>query len=187
MEAVVALSDIELIELREKDASLRVLPEGAYLSSGYYDVSVRREADGWLARLVFRPFETVLKKRYQGTLFEKHVSEPRVFAAVVHGVQVGWVELGFDAWNNRMRVWEFFVLEEHRGKGIGLLLMKRAAEAAKERGARMLVLETQSNNAAAIAFYLAFGFELVGFDVVAYSNDDIERKEVRLELGLKIQ
>jgi hypothetical protein len=33
---------------------------------------------------------------------------------------------------------------------------------------------------------LNFGFEFVGFDTAAYSNEDIEKKEVRLELGLKL-
>lgn len=33
---------------------------------------------------------------------------------------------------------------------------------------------------------LKHGFELIGFDVAAYSKD-IDRKEVRLEFGLKIK
>jgi ribosomal protein S18 acetylase RimI-like enzyme len=64
--------------------------------------------------------------------------------------------------------------------------MNHAVKVAKERGARMLVLETQSCNVPAINFYLKFGFKLIGFDVAAYSNKDVERKEVRLEFGLKL-
>ena len=30
------------------------------------------------------------------------------------------------------------------------------------------------------------GFELIGFDLAAYSNKDTSKKEVRLELGLKL-
>ncbi len=107
-----------------------------------------------------------------------HIEEPRVFAAVLDDEQVGWVELGYDRWNNRMRVWEFLVQEEFRRKGIGTMLMKHAVKVAKEKGARMLVLETQSCDVPAIDFYLEFGFELIGFDVAAYSNEDIKRKEV---------
>jgi len=62
-----------------------------------------------------------------------------------------------------------------------------AAKISKKRGARMLVVETQSCNVPAINFYLKHGFELIGFDIAAYSNEDIERKEVRLEFGLKIK
>lgn len=64
--------------------------------------------------------------------------------------------------------------------------MRHAVKVARERGARMLVLETQTWDVPAIDFYLAFRFKLVGFDVAAYSNEDVERKEVRLELGLKL-
>jgi ribosomal protein S18 acetylase RimI-like enzyme len=51
----------------------------------------------------------------------------------------------------------------------------------------MLIVETQSCNVPAINFYLKHGFKLIGFDVTAYSNEDIERKEVRLEFGLKLK
>ena len=74
-----------------------------------------------------------------------------------------------------------------RGQGIGSLLMERITEAARARGARMLVLETQSCNEAAIAFYRKNGFSVIGFDLYAYSNADPERREVRIEMGKKLQ
>lgn len=85
-----------------------------------------------------------------------------------------------------MRVWEFMVVEGFRRSSIGTLLMNHAVKVAKERGTRMLVLETQSCNVPAINFYLKYGFELIGFDAAAYSNEDIKKREVRLEFGLKI-
>ena len=51
----------------------------------------------------------------------------------------------------------------------------------------MIVLETQSCNENAIAFYRKNGFEIIGFDLYAYSNDDPERHEVRLEMGKKLR
>jgi len=128
-----------------------------------------------------------MDKGQPGKLFEDHILEPRVFAALQGERQVGWIELGYDKWNNRMRVWEFLVEEAFRRMGIGTLLMNQAVKIAKERGARMLVLETQTCDVPAIDFYLKFGFELIGFDTAAYSNEDIERREVRLELGLKLE
>jgi len=68
-----------------------------------------------------------------------------------------------------------------------LLLVDHAIRLSKERRATMLVVETQSCNVPAINFYLKNGFELIGFDTAAYSNEDIERKEVRLEFGLKMK
>ena len=59
-------------------------------------------------------------------------------------------------------------------------------EAPAASGARMIVLETQSCNEAAIAFYRKNGFSVIGFDLYAYSNTDPERHEVRIEMGKKL-
>jgi ribosomal protein S18 acetylase RimI-like enzyme len=59
-------------------------------------------------------------------------------------------------------------------------------EIARQKKARMLVLETQSCNASAIEFYIKQGFDLIGFDLAAYSNEDVKRREVRLEFGLPL-
>jgi hypothetical protein len=46
-----------------------------------------------------------IEKWFEGRLFQDFVDEPRVFAAELEGKQVGWIELGFQEWNNRMRIW----------------------------------------------------------------------------------
>ncbi len=97
------------------------------------------------------------------------------------------MELSLEKWNNRLRIWELLVREDFRRKGIGSKLVNRAVEAAREKRARMIVLETQSCNVSAIGFYLRHGFELIGFDSAAYSNQDIGKGEVRLEFGLEVQ
>lgn len=74
-----------------------------------------------------------------------------------------------------------------RGSGVGTALLDAIQEAAAASGARMIVLETQSCNENAIAFYRKNGFEIIGFDLYAYSNDDPERHEVRLEMGKKLK
>jgi len=181
-----AKDNVAIVELDKKDTYLREI-SSKYSTHHYYDVSVCRESGSWRIEMTRKAFASRLDKNYHGKLFEDHIEEPRVFAAVLGNRQVGWIELGYDKWNNRLRVWEFLVEEECRTRGIGTLLMNHAVEIAKEKGARMLVLETQSNNATAISFYLNFGFELIGFDFAAYSNEDMEKKEVRLELGLKLQ
>ena len=53
---------------------------------------------------------------------------------------------------------------------------------AKESGARMVVLETQTCN----ENYRKMGFELIGFDLYAYSNSDPKRHEIRIEMGKKL-
>ena len=64
--------------------------------------------------------------------------------------------------------------------------MAAALRAANAVGARMAVLETQSCNERAIAFYRKQGFEIMGFDLYAYSNEDPQRHEVRIEMGKKL-
>ena len=57
---------------------------------------------------------------------------------------------------------------------------------AEKSGARMVVLETQTCNENAIAFYKKCGFNIIGFDLYAYTNTDPERHEVRIEMGKKL-
>lgn len=64
--------------------------------------------------------------------------------------------------------------------------MNAISDAEKASGARMGVLETQSCNENAIAFYRKNGFEIIGFDVYSCQNTDSERHEIRIEMG-KIQ
>lgn len=179
-------NSINIAELSKSEASAIKL-HYTYTSRHYYDLSICYQPNGWRIELVLRSFEKPFQKAFDERLFEEHVEEPRAFAAVVDGKQVGCVEVGYEKWNNRMRVWEINVVEGFRGRGIGTKLMDQAVKTAKERGARALVLETQTCNAPAIGFYLKYGFELVGFDATAYSGEDVDRKEVRLELGLNLQ
>jgi ribosomal protein S18 acetylase RimI-like enzyme len=177
--------NVDIVELAKSDAYLREIGS-KYSTSYYYDVSVLRGSGSWRIELTRKALEDTLDKSYPGRLFEDHIEEPRVFTAMLDCRQIGLIELGYDKWNNRMRVWELLVEEEFRRRGIGRLLMNHAVKIAKEKGARMLVLETQTNNTVAIDFYLNFGFELIGLDIAAYSNEDTKKKEVRLELGLTL-
>jgi hypothetical protein len=61
--------------------------------------------------------------------------------------------------------------------------MNKAKEVAKEQGRRAIILETQSCNVRAIAFYRAQGFRLIGFDSCCYTNRDVERREIRFNMG----
>ena len=59
----------------------------------------------------------------------------------------------------------------------------KAKEIAVQQKRRAIILETQSCNTKAIGFYLHQGFELIGLDTCCYTNDDIGRREVRINLG----
>lgn len=178
------MSEIELFELTKND-NLPTL-KYKYLTNSFYDVIVLRDNDSWKIELTLTPLLEPLEKTGDITMFKPFIEEPRVFTAVLDDEQVGWIEVGYQNYNNRMRVWQFFVKEKFRRKGVGTLLMNQAIKTAREKGARILVLETQTCNVSAIDFYLRYGFELIGLDIAHYSNEDIEKKEVRLELGLKL-
>jgi ribosomal protein S18 acetylase RimI-like enzyme len=176
---------LRIVELARWDPHLPQL-DYSYTTTGYYDVVSTSGAQGWRIELALKSFDGPVEKAFSQRMFEAHVEEPRAFAAVLGEEQVGWVEVGYERWNNRARIWQLLVREGFRRRGVGSLLMARAVEVAREKGARMLALETQSCNVPAISFYLKQGFVLIGLDSAAYSNSDVERREVRLELGLAL-
>ena len=97
---------------------------------------------------------------------------------------MGYVEGTLEKWNNRYRISNIGIFDfTRRHAGIGTLLMKAILSEAEKRGARMVVLETQTCNENAISFYKKNGFKIIGFDLYAYSNTDPERHEVRIEMG----
>ena len=57
-----------------------------------------------------------------------------------------------------------------------------AKDIAKANNNRAIILETQTCNVNAIDFYHSQGFLFDGIETTCYNNDDIKRKEVRLEL-----
>ncbi len=99
---------------------------------------------------------------------------------------MAFLEISQEDWCNQLRVNELLVEEGFRGRGIGHLLMEKAKEIARINGNRALVLETQTCNYPAIRFYRSCGLKVIGLDTFHYSNEDIEKKEVRLEMGCRI-
>lgn len=154
-----------------------------YQTRYYYDVALQELEDGVTIRLQRRAFPAPVEKSFTDTLLEPWLEEPRLFAAREGGQDVGFLELSHERWNDRMRVSNLWVAEGRRRSGVGTALMEQAVGEARRAGARALVLETQSCNHPAISFYRKMGFSLIGFDLTAYSQTDVEKKEVRLEFA----
>ena len=92
-----------------------------------------------------------------------------------------------EEWNNRYRISNICVFDSGlRSKGTGTALLEKILEDADKSGARMAVLETQSYNSKAISFYKKNGFEIIGFDRFAYSNNGPEEHNIRIEMGRKL-
>ena len=109
------------------------------------------------------------------------------YGAFEDGELIGIVEGTPEAWNNCYRISNICIFDNTRRHcGIGAKLMDTIFDEAKKSGARMVVLETQTCNENAIAFYQKNGFEIIGFDLYSYSNSDPERHEIRIEMGKQL-
>lgn len=154
-----------------------------YRTNGYYDIAATET--GFSVNYV--PFDTAVERSFEDEFFGKWLDEPFAYGAFEGEVLLGFAEGAPEAWNKRFRISNLCVFDTAaRNRGIGTALMGAILTAAAKTGARMAVLETQSCNENAIAFYRKNGFEIIGFDLYAYSNDDPERHEVRIEMGKKI-
>ena len=154
-----------------------------YRTNGYYDI--RASESGF--QMQYTRFETPVERGFDDVFFGAWLEEPLAFGAFEGEKLVGFVEGALESWNNRFRISNICVFDTaKRGGGIGGRLMETMQKAAENVGARMLVLETQSCNENAIAFYRKNGFSVIGLDLYAYGNDDPERHEVRIEMGKKL-
>ncbi len=157
-----------------------------YTTTYHYLVSISHKPGEVLIRLNREALPEPLVKSFESSLYSSWLINPRVFGAFEGDQLLGFIELSEEDWNNRLRIANIWVDEEHRHQGIGKILIAKAVETAKAGGKRALVLETQSCNDPAIRFYQSCGFELIGLDTTHYNNDDIQRGEVRLEFGMPL-
>ena len=173
------------MELRplEREAYAGKTFTARYQTGGYYDI--RAAESGF--QIAYVPFGAPVERSFDDTFFGEWLEAPVAFGAFEGETLAGFVEGSPEGWNHRFRISNLCIFDPSmRGSGLGTLLMTRITEAAHALGARMVVLETQSCNEGAIAFYKKNGFSIIGFDLYAYSNADPERHEVRIEMGKKL-
>lgn len=162
-------------------------------SEEYYDVHVAKQADGYLMSLKKKKALPTIRHTpeeydFPDSLYQDHWEKAQAWGIVeeTDGKKnlMACIETCPEEWSNRLMVTELWVHENLRHQGIGHRLMDIAKRQAKEEKRRALILETQSYNVNAIGFYMHEGFELIGFDSCCYTNYDIKRREVRLDLGI---
>lgn len=152
-----------------------------YQTGGCWDI-VPVE-DGF--RMEHHSFGKVEERSFNDTLFGEWLEAPVVYGAFQDGELLGIAEGSPESWNHRWRISNLCIFQEkHRRCGVATALMEKMLEEAAPM--RMAVLETQTCNERAIAFYRKCGFEIIGFDLYAYTNHDPEAHEVRLEMGKKL-
>ena len=182
-------SDIEIVALpKEKWKGTPI--ELVTRNDSYYDVQIDPlDQDGCTVTLVRKKAEEEIvhtpdEYDFPDKLYQDYWENAEAYGVVGDdGKLLACIEVCPEEWSNRMLVTELWVSEALRGKGVGKRLMDKAKEVAARQKRRAIILETQSCNPAAIGFYLHQGFELIGLDTCCYTNDDIGRREVRINLG----
>ena len=152
-----------------------------YQTGGCWDIVPVEEG----FRMEHHSFGKVEERSFNDTLFGEWLEAPVVYGAFQDGELLGIAEGSPESWNHRWRISNLCIFQEkHRRCGVATALMEKMLEEAVPM--RMAVLETQTCNERAIAFYRKCGFQVIGFDLYAYTNHDPEAHEVRLEMGKKL-
>ena len=184
---MVHMKELEIQELSKENWKGTLLPV-SYLSDYYYDIWIEKTEDGFLIPIQKKQFEATFRHlpedgEYPDRLYEDWWENARAFGIVEDGTLLAAIEICPEEWSNRLLITELFVGEEIRGQGYGRKLIDLAKTITIQNKYRVLMLETQSSNVNAVDFYLHEGFTLIGFDTCCYTNNDIERREVRLNMG----
>lgn len=163
-----------------------------YTTEEYYDLETTVDSDGFNVKMVKKQFESPVTHSpeeydFPDSLYQDHWEKADAYGIVCEqdGKKelLACIELCPEEWSNRLMVTELWVADKLHRQGIGTKLMNFAKEQAKLQGRRAIILETQSCNVRAIAFYLSQGFELIGYDTCCYTNLDVERHEIRFDFG----
>ena len=163
-----------------------------FVNEKYYDLETSVSEDGFRVQMVKKKFETPVTHTpeeydFPDSLYQDHWEKAEAYGIVCekNGKKelLACIELCPEEWSNRLMVTELWVSDSLQRQGIGTRLMNLAKEQAKLQGRRAIILETQSCNVRAIAFYRSQGFELIGFDSCCYTNRDVERHEIRFDFG----
>lgn len=183
----------EIISLPREVWAGTVIPM-RYTTEDYFDVRIKKkkQGEGYDVELCKCKFETPVSHYpeeydFPDKLYQEHWEKAYAWGIVEEREDgsglLACIETCPEEWSNRLIITELWVHESLRRQGIGRRLMAIAKKQAVLEHRRAIILETQSCNTGAISFYEQEGFELIGFDSCCYSNRDLERKEVRINMG----
>lgn len=169
-----------------------------YTTEEYFDVEISEDGDSFHVDMVKKKFDkpvTHCPEEYDfpDGLFAEHWPDAEAWGIVSEEPAkdgetapkkklLACIECCPEEWSNRLLVTELWVADELHRQGIGTKLMNIVKEKARKDGRRAVMLETQTCNVRALAFYRSQGFRLMGIDTCCYGNNDIQRHEVRVNL-----
>ena len=179
----------EIVALPKEKWKGTVIPI-RYTTDAYFDLELTETVDAFQARMVKKQFDapvthTPEEYDFPDKLYQDYWEDAEAYGILSEGTGelLACIEICPEEWSNRLMVTELWVADRFHRKGFGTRLMDLAKQKAKEQGRRAIILETQSCNVRAIAFYGRQGFRLIGFDACCYTNNDVARHEVRFNLG----
>lgn len=158
----------------------------SYQSKYYFDIDIHYKSEnmGWIFEWTKKEFKSVFIKHLEENFFSDYKENAEYYYVITeNGDEIGQMCIGYYSWNNKAILWDIYIDPSYQRMGIGTQLIAFAEERAKIFGSRVLALECQSSNYNAITFYRKNGFELTGFDLVKYSNNDLEKHEIGLEMS----
>jgi ribosomal protein S18 acetylase RimI-like enzyme len=179
--------EYEIIHLPKEKWKETIIPI-KYTTDKYYDVMVNKTYKGFAIEIEKKDFSapvTHVPEEYDfpDKLYEEHFENAYACGVLVNDELVAAIETDQELWSNRLRITELWVADKYQKQGIGHTLIGTAKEQARRERRRAIILETQSCNVNAIDFYQHEGFSLIGMNTYCYKNNDLQRKEVRLEFG----
>lgn len=183
----------EIIPLPKEQWEGTVIPM-RYTTEEYYDVTIDKTEDGYAIGMKKAKFDEPVSHYPEEYDFPDKLYQPHWEKAYAWGVVgepgengkpqlMACIESCPEEWSNRLMVTELWVHEKLRRQGIAHRLMAIVKEQAVLEHRRAIILETQSCNVGAISFYESEGFAPIGIDSCCYRNDDLKRKEVRINMG----
>lgn len=158
-----------------------------YISEKYYKIRTERKVNDWNFALIEERFTVPFVKKIEEEIFEPYKEGSEFYLADLSGEEAAIMVIQQMEWNNTLLIHDLYVDDRFKKNGIGRSLIEVAKKRAIELGVRAITLETQTSNYPAIQFYLKNGFELIGFNLLSYSNEDVKKNEVRIEMGYLLE
>jgi GNAT superfamily N-acetyltransferase len=112
------------------------------------------------------PGEATAAPYLQDLLENCHKKRGMVYVAESDGQIIGFVSMLVEHSNDKLislrdylYICDIFVVESHRGEGIGTALLIEAEQYARQMGCSVIQMNSLANNATALAIYRKFGFK----------------------------
>lgn len=151
-----------------------------YQTGGCWDIVPVEEG----FRIEYHSFGKVEERSFKDTLFGEWLEAPVVYGAFQDGELLGIAEGSPESWNHRWRISNLCIFQEkHRAAAWPRSDGEDAGGGGPHADGGAGDTDLQR---AGLAFYRKCGFEIIGFDLYAYTNHDPEAHEVRLEMGKKL-